>query len=263
MPHFFSANKIAVETKRIEFGKQVIDVVESAPNGLRGTYAEKSIAMIFAGWVSPSFRDHINTIGYEVMTGNVAAIIPQVVLNYDAIHDTTSSVVLQTVDNNLPGSNERQIRETTQDKRIRSIERTKFTGSVMQARNMNGKSYAIKNNLVNKAVWRFQGTTSAFKKEKGISPRQSPRDFAQPPQLDGVNFVESIFAGLIANAEEGSSDTALIGEMERLSESIGAIVERGGVHRLPLRTIPIAIEGRKAPETPRIEPPHQPHAIAL
>ena len=203
----------------------VIDHVTTGPVEGRGVYAHYRVAVRFAEWVSEEFEALVEDVMAKFVSGDVS-LIPEIIERHDEANDTTSRVLVQTIDSELGQT------------RYKAIQRNKETGQVIKNRKMHGSFYAIKNNLINRAAFAFEGNTAKFKIEKGLKKR-SPRQFATAAQNDAIVMLEQIIKGVIVNSGDETPERDIVARAETLTAQMGSILRHSGISIQPLLPAPV------------------------
>lgn len=206
-----------------ELGHPVTETVINAPSGMRGLWIHPDLAASFASTMNRKYALFVGRVMRRYEAGDLS-LAASVVQNYDTANNTTSTVLVQSIDNNIL------------EKRQRTIDCTKDTNEEIRKRRvLDGSAYPIKNGMINKAVFGFPTTTTQFRKANHLKPYETPRNYAQQEQLDAIVFSETIFKGIVANAPEEITNPELLQQLRVRADEIAGLAAAAGLHALPLR----------------------------
>ena len=200
----------------------------------------------FAEWVSDEFSDLVEDVVFKVQSGDMS-VVAQVVENHDAVNNTTTTAMFQTVDNDLT------VEQPIEVKRRIAMERTKKATHILVTKcGFGPRELAMKNNAVNQGSFVFTGNTADYKKEKGIKSYQSPRSFATCAQLSAVNAFEAGIETMASVYGDKENKDQLLQRISLASSHTFKTNEVLGLHLQPLLTAPIVpVPASELPEGER------------
>ena len=207
---------------RADTGISVSALVTSSKGGndktAQGTWVHSRVATHLAAWCSPEFDVAVHNLIDRFRRGDIA-LIPTILENHDAAHGTMSRAIVQTI-------------STLRDERAKSIRATKECGEAIRANGFPASLYAIKSSAVNQAAKGFACTTAQYKKENGIRPSDSLREYFAAPNQAAVSMMETALATKFA--EPGAKHSEAMEFLVELKQKVSDICEMAGIHKIPL-----------------------------
>ena len=164
----------------------------------------------------------------------------QTISNYDAINETTTTALLQTVPNF--GSDGL----TLEQKRAKSIEITKVAHQSFASKGAKGVDFQDLHNGMNNAAFSFEGPTYLFREQHGIPKGKTPRAYAHPEQQDSIIMMthigKSYYDRIVLSPEEAKAEAL------RSFNVFATELRRAGISTKPLLLTPI-VPDRSFPQT--------------